>query len=206
MKSIIIRLPLVAIALVTTAFAGACNNGDGSDNMSEEEAAASWSSVARSLSDDGGNTEEQALNIDINVDTEVDCRRSGEMSIDSQLGANAEDGDLVIAFDLGIDYDDCRFDDDTIDGDLDYSATFLSDRTEDGRESSLTYTYQGTIVVTDEDGEARTCVIDAEGVAQSEIAHEPGAEFRAGASVRYTGTICGHDADSVASASITISD
>lgn len=202
-KTVVVRLPLAAVAIVSAATIGAC--GDGSSQMNEDEAKQSWSAVARSLADDGA-TDEQALSIDVNVDTEVDCRRSGSMSIDSQFGAEAEDGDLSIAFDLGIDYDECRRDDETIDGDLDYSATFVSARTDDGRVSQMTYTYQGTVTVTDEDGDVRTCVIDAQGVAQADIAREPGEEFRAGVDIRYTGTICGHDAESIASADITITD
>ena len=203
-RTAFVRLPLTACAIVSAAAIGACGGAGKSSNMSEEEAQRNWSAVARSLSDDGGN--EQALRIDVSVDADVECRRGGDMSIDSQLGAEAEGGDLTIAFDLGIDYDQCRFDVDTIDGSLAYSATFVSERTDDGRVSQMTYTYNGLVTVTDADGTVRDCYIDAEGVAQAEIAREPGEEFRAGIDVRFTGTICGYDAEKIASASITITD
>jgi hypothetical protein len=175
----------------------------GCPSMSEEDAQATWASIGKSLNNDDG-PREQALSIDIAASATFDCRRSGDMDVASNLEADAGDGDLAVAFDYDINYNECRPDDETLDGDLAYRLAFSSVDVEDGRESALTYTYSGIIQVTDENGDVRDCVIDAEGFASSDIDREAGAEFRASREVRYEGSICGHEADSIASVSVDI--
>ena len=197
-------LGLTALPLLTAAALGGCTP------MSEEEAAATWSSVGQSFNS-SENSASQALTIDVSASATFNCRRDGTMDVASNLGADAGDGDLTVAFDYDVDYVDCQPNDDILNGSLDYRAALTSERTEDeegepdGRETTITYTYDGVILVTDEEGTTRECVVDAQGFATADIEHEAGAEFRASRSIRYEGTICGHDAESVANASVDIS-
>ncbi len=187
------------LCLFVVVVAASLANGCGP--MSADDARAAWSSVGRSIDPSSGR--EQALSVNFDTDTSLDCLRSGRMKVEANVDAAAEDGDLQLAFDLGLQYFACQPDEDTIDGNLDYVAAFSSTGSDVGRSSALQYTYEGTLQVTKADGTVQECVIDATGTANSEIEQLPGAEFHASADVDYQGTICGQDADVVAGFDVT---
>lgn len=158
-----------------------------------------WRSVTRSLG--AGSADEQALTASFSFD--VDCENGGEAEFDAALNVDDEtEGHLLALFGYQIRYQACQPDDNTLDGQLDYTATVVGDETESGGLLTVRTSYQGTVTSTGETN--GTCEIDVIGTLDAAAYQNPGEEFHAQVDASYSGTICGNEVDEVFSASAAI--
>lgn len=180
------RLSLISVVLATLAACG----------VNPADSGKVWRSVTRTLDAGAGN--EQALTASFSF--EVDCRYGGEAELDAALNIDDEtDGHLLALFGWEIRYDACQPDDNTLDGQLDYTATVVADETENGGLLTVRTNYQG--MVTSSGDTTGSCEIDVVGTLDVAAYQSPGEEFHAQVDATYTGTICGNDVDEVFSAS-----
>lgn len=155
-----------------------------------------WRSVTRTLQP--ASADEQALTASFTFD--VDCRNGGEAEFDAALDLDDEtDGHLLALFGYQIRYQACQPDENTLDGQLDYSATVVADETDSGGLLTVRTTYQGAVTSTGETN--GTCEIDVVGTLDAAAYENPGEELHAQVDTSYTGTVCGNEVDDVFSAS-----
>lgn len=186
--------PLARLAVISAALAALAACG-----VNPADSGKVWRSVTRTLG--AGPAGEQALTASFSFD--VDCRYGGEAEIDAALDVNDEtDGHLLALFGYQIRYDACQPDDNTLDGQLDYTATVVADETSNGGLLTVRTNYQGT--VTSSGDTTGTCEIDVVGTLDAAAYENPGEEFHAQVDATYTGTICGNEVDEVFSADVDV--
>ncbi|MBA2665029.1 MAG: hypothetical protein H0U74_22270 [Bradymonadaceae bacterium] len=186
---------LVMLALVTSA----C-----SDEVSQEDAQRGWaaanlvlalgqaqaqtrsSALESTESDFDYSTTESANGTQHNVNYSFSCLEGGKAAFVGKF-ATHDNGQTTFSYDVS--YDGCRSQSVVIDGALGFSLDMkITDSS-----TSLEYVYNGTL---DFSGEASgTCAIDLIGKTSTSFAG--GSDFSY--QVSYSGSVCGHDADLVAS-------
>lgn len=172
------RLALVALPLL----AFGCANKDAPD---VEDSQTGWRSTSSAM--DSSRAELSIHVEDGQVTIDATCPEGGMLSYDGSWGGEDD-------FALEVLFDDCGSRGVVTNGDLQYSANVVA-MTEDGVSSGrVELTYDGMLTWTgDVEGE---CIIDATLVAEASAG-----DGMASASIEARGTMCGHDADAVASAS-----
>lgn len=186
------RIPALALTLVSLGLLAGCG-------VSPTDSKKVWGSVSRSLGAVSGT--EQALTASFSFD--VDCPRGGEAEVDAALNLDDEtEGHLLGLFGYEIRYQACQPDDNVLDGQLDYNATLVADRTDTGGLLSVRTTYQGLVTSTGETN--GSCEIDVVGAFDAAAYEVPGEEFHGQVDMTYTGTVCGNDVDEVFTASADV--
>jgi hypothetical protein len=191
------RTTAIASLLVITALV-AFSSGCGVDDQHTQ---LMWRSIQSSL----GKTQGHGQALTASFDFSIECEESGDADLTARVDVTSPLEHAVnVLFGYDVTYNECRPDENTLDGELHYAAVVDAGASDAGAAVNIDYTYEGSVTSTgDSNG---TCDIDVTGHLDASASHAdataagPGDEFASDAHVVYDGTICGHDAHEVLNA------
>lgn len=170
-------LLLSSFSCLSLACAGSADDGDA------ESAAQGWRAASAAMQQAAGDFEAEVEPGDTDR-IDVTCPGGGTIAIDGSVSDEA--------FDFTISFEGCRTQDVRIDGELSYAGEASTQAGNDSATSRLDFQYAGELSFTG--AVDLTCTIDVSGKTSTSV---DGTNVQAEAELH--GSICGHDANAIAS-------